>query len=190
MSEFDGVVFARVVLGASFLIAGVQHVRRRRSFAMHVIQFRVLPARLTGFYAAAVPPLEIAGGLGLLLGVAPRPSAVGLGVLILSFLIAVLINLARGRRIPCGCFSEEERIGPGTLVRLGGLLALDAAVVLDPWQSSGSLHQGLASALAAVFVLLAAYLWRHRDLIRGSLEREHPEHQPSHPTRAQLDVLQ
>lgn len=190
MSEFDGVVFARVVLAASFLIAGIQHARRRRSFAMHVFQYRVLPARLTGFYTAAVPPLEIAGGLGMLLDVASRPSAVGLGVLILSFLIAVLINLARGRRIPCGCFGEEESIGPGTLLRLGGLLALVAAVVLDPGQSNGFLHEGLASALTAVFVVLAAYLWRHRGLIRASLRREHPEHQSSHPTRAPLDVLQ
>jgi hypothetical protein len=49
------------------------------------------------------------------------------------FTCLVVLNLRRGRRPPCHCFGrvgEPAPIGPGTVVRNVGLMALAVAVLL------------------------------------------------------------
>jgi uncharacterized membrane protein YphA (DoxX/SURF4 family) len=54
--------------------------------------------------ALVMPWLELLAGLALILGIWTRASAVLVGVLLLVFVAAISLNLARGNAIDCGCF--------------------------------------------------------------------------------------
>jgi uncharacterized membrane protein YphA (DoxX/SURF4 family) len=51
-----------------------------------------------------MPFIELLCGLGLLLGVLTRLSALGSGLMSLAFFVAKAIVLSQGRSIECGCF--------------------------------------------------------------------------------------
>lgn len=168
MSEFDVSVFARVVLGLVFLLSGVEHLRRRRGFAISVVQYAILPRPLEQLFATVVPWLEVGGALVLLTGLATMEAAAIMGLLLISFMTAVGVNLARGRRISCGCFGDNELLGPGVLVRIVLLLGLDFLLLSESQPPRPPVSQ-LGSAAVGVFVLVAAYLWRERTVIRPAL---------------------
>ena len=54
--------------------------------------------------ALVMPWLELLAGLALILGVWTRASAGLVGALLLVFIAAISLNLARGNAIDCGCF--------------------------------------------------------------------------------------
>ena len=75
-----------------FGLAGLAKLANLDAFTRAVANYRLLPA------AGALP----------LAGVATRLVALALAALLLAFAAAVAVNLRRGRRIDCGCFT-----GPG-----------------------------------------------------------------------------
>jgi uncharacterized membrane protein YphA (DoxX/SURF4 family) len=79
-----------------------------------------------------VPWVEVALGSLLAAGVA-RPAVAWLAVALLgAFTVLIGVRLAQGRRPPCACFGRlsGRRIGPGTLVRNGVLIALGVVAAL------------------------------------------------------------
>ena len=82
--------------------------------------------------------MELLAGVGLFLGFWRRETAGLLGVLLVVFIGALGINLARSHPVDCGCFgtsrverTEAERLSDMKLAILRdvGLLALAAQVV-------------------------------------------------------------
>ena len=94
-----------LVLAAIFGAAAVTKLRALDAFGGVVENYRLLPRGLVRPVALALPPVELAAALGLLVP-ATRPLAAAAAVLLLLvFAAAMAINLARGRRdIDCGCF--------------------------------------------------------------------------------------
>src|SRR5205807_7414868 len=90
-------VVLSAVLGIIFLASAVPKLRHPKGFVLAVLEYRVLPPRLSWFYARLVPPLEFLLALLLLTGTAVRSAAVVMSMLLLSFIAAVGINLTRGR---------------------------------------------------------------------------------------------
>ena len=77
---------------------------------MAVRAYQLLPYDVAGVVGVALPVVEIAVGLLLVLGLLTRPAAVVGGLLMLAFLVGIISAWARGLTIDCGCFG-----GGGTI---------------------------------------------------------------------------
>lgn len=120
----------RLLLGAVFLLSAVPKLRHPKGFILTVLEYHILPPPLGELYARVLPPLELLVALLLLTGIAVRPAAVITSVLLASFVVAVSVNLIRGRDLDCGCFgaSGGRRIGLGLVLQDIGLLV--ASIIL------------------------------------------------------------
>lgn len=147
-------------VGGVLLLAGVPKVRDREGLLRVVRGYRLLPAPLERLVAATLPSVEIALGVALIAGFAPRIAAAVAAVLFAGFCVGLTVNLLRGRReLDCGCFAfgnegEAPRIGWFHAVRAAALAvvagALAATTSSDPTPAEHVL------AVAGVLVALAA----------------------------------
>ncbi len=137
MSVMSMEVILSTALAITFLASAVPKLRHPKGFVLAVLEYRVLPPRLSWFYARLIPPLEFLLALLLLTGTAVRSAAAVVSLLLLSFIAAVGINLARGRDLDCHCFGKAIRrpIGWRLLLQDGALLgaAMALAVVTNEW---------------------------------------------------------
>ena len=108
-----------LLLGSTFLVAALPKLAHHRGFTLTVLEYRILPNPIARAYAAAVPLCELFAAILLLSGTAVRSASVGLGFLLLSFLVAVGVNVTRGRKLDCHCFgqSANRQIGWGLLTK-------------------------------------------------------------------------
>jgi hypothetical protein len=103
-----------------------------------IYNYRLLPGGAINALALVMPWVELLAGIGLILGVWKREAAIVAGLLILVFIAAIGVNLARGHAVDCGCFnvesagkSREELLLEmrWVLIRDVGLLILVAQVI-------------------------------------------------------------
>ena len=124
-------------LALIFLASAIPKLRHPKGFILAVLEYRVLPTRLGWLYARLIPPLELLLALFLLSGIAVRSTAIVLSLLLLSFMIAISINVARGRNLDCHCFGKARRrtIGWGLLIQDGMLLgaSIGLAIISNTW---------------------------------------------------------
>jgi putative oxidoreductase len=92
-----------VGLGGLFFYAGLQKVLHPYEFAEAVLAYQLLPESLVGLAVAGLPWVEIVAGLGLVTGLKRRSCLLLLAGLVAVFLIVILITMARGLKIDCGC---------------------------------------------------------------------------------------
>jgi uncharacterized membrane protein YphA (DoxX/SURF4 family) len=109
---------ARLVLGGAFVFAAGAKILDPPAFAHEIFNFRLMPVSLVNAAALWLPWVEMLSGLALILGIWRKLSAVFLGALLVVFVAALSINLARGRAVDCGCFGSsktpkttEQRLG-------------------------------------------------------------------------------
>ncbi len=130
------------VLGITFLVAALPKLRHPRGFMVSVLAYDVLPSSWGLVYARLTPSLELLGALLLLSGIGVRLAAMLLLSLLLSFIVGVGSNIARGRDLECFCFGRtRRRIGPGVLVQDSALLVVATILLflangwttLAPW---------------------------------------------------------
>lgn len=95
----------RLVLGGVFIFAGIAKLSYIATLIGDINQYHILPRSLATAYGYVLPPLEIALGAFLILGIFLRTSASVSGLMVLSFAIAKCYALARGLDIEmCSCF--------------------------------------------------------------------------------------
>ncbi|MGN6598539.1 MAG: DoxX family protein [Actinomycetes bacterium] len=129
---------ARLVLGGTFLAAGLLKVGNPAASARAVTAYQILPYDLGRVIGYALPWLEIAMAVLLIVGLLTRLSAGVLGVLLVAFLIGIASVWARGISIDCGCFGGGGKVGAGDtaypqeMLRDTGLLLLAALLVWRP----------------------------------------------------------
>lgn len=174
-------LLSRFALATVFVFAGLSKLGRRPEFAGAVRGYALLPERVVPAVAAALPPLELAAGILLALGLLTALAAAALAALVAAFAVAIAVNLLRGREIDCGCFgaAAPRRIGWGAVGRnlVLALLAIAVAVqaprplALDhalfggkAETSTGDAAALLVAATAAVvaFAVCSAALRVHR----------------------------
>lgn len=147
-------VLARWLLAAVFLTSALGKLRDRRAFAAIVLDYRILPRRWARRFAIVLPWLELALGLMLLLGLGTKVAAALSALLLLTFIIAMGVNLRRGRTdLSCGCGGARhaQKIGRRLIVRNLGLILLALPLVVwgqDHLLVAGWPEQGLAYLLA------------------------------------------
>lgn len=94
----------RLGLGGTLLWAGLVKIPESGLFAQTVRAYEVLPLALVNPFAVVVPWIEVATGFCLILGFWTRSSALAALLLLLSFAVALSVNLYRGADLSCGCF--------------------------------------------------------------------------------------
>ncbi|WP_373693967.1 MauE/DoxX family redox-associated membrane protein [Parafrankia sp. BMG5.11] len=95
----------RVGLGILWLAAGALKINDPDGMVRSVRAFRILPEALVDPVAYAVPFVEIALGVLLIVGLTVRLAAAISAVLFAVYIAAIASAAARGLRIDCGCFS-------------------------------------------------------------------------------------
>lgn len=148
-----------LLLAGIFLPSAWSKLRAMDELEGIVADYRLLPEPLVRPAARVLPVLEIVAGILVLLPATGAAGALLATALLLLFVAAMAINLARGRReIDCGCFlgRQKERIGWRLVARNLLLVALAAPLVVnEPAAAPGLLD--LLTVLFAAGSLLALY---------------------------------
>lgn len=105
-------LLARLVLGGVLFVAGFLKVGTPDKSQMAVRAYEMLPVGLANIIGLALPYIEVALGLLLILGAATRIAAIFGGLIMFVFIIAIAQAWARGLTIDCGCFG-----GGGTIAK-------------------------------------------------------------------------
>lgn len=129
---------ARVVLGLVFIVAAFPKIADPPGFAKSIWAYELFPTWSLHPLALVLPWLELLCGLALCLGIWIRAAAAWVAVMLLSFGLALSINLARHHPVDCGCFgsatpkTDAQRLADmrWVLFRDVGLLILAAQVLL------------------------------------------------------------
>jgi len=132
-------VRVQFVLAAFFVVAGISKIVDPPGFAHEIHNYKMVPGALVNAMALILPWLEVVTGVALFLGIARRTAAKILAILLLVFIAALGVNLARGHPVDCGCFgtskvqkTEAERLRDMkiAIARDVGLLILAAQILL------------------------------------------------------------
>jgi uncharacterized membrane protein YphA (DoxX/SURF4 family) len=87
-----------------WIVAGSSKIGDLAASGRAVNAYRLLPYDAATFLGAALPFLEIALGVLLIVGLATRVGAVVSVLLLVVFIAGIASAWARGLRIDCGCF--------------------------------------------------------------------------------------
>ena len=129
---------ARLVLGGVLLVAGAVKLPQLDASVQSVRLYQLLPWDMTTFVGSALPVIEIAIGLLLVLGAFTRVAALLGSLLMLAFIIGIASVWARGISLDCGCFAPGGEVAPSQtqypleIARDAGLLLLGAWVAWRP----------------------------------------------------------
>jgi Methylamine utilisation protein MauE len=151
---------ARLTVAVIFALAAFHAMREWTRFGGIVEQYRILPGLPATIVARAVPPLELAAAVMLLLRMTCQAGAV-LGLCLMSaFTAAISLNLVRGRvSIDCGCGGADgQRLSAGLVLRNLVVMAALAAALNAPvrGQAGGVVAIGVIFASLALTVLYFA----------------------------------
>jgi uncharacterized membrane protein YphA (DoxX/SURF4 family) len=138
-AAWPGVLLAvgRIILGLIFVIAaytklhfdGAWHFGDYHFFfAMAIDSYKMLPTSLVEWMARFLPWVELALGLMLISGFALRWTGLAASALMAVFIYAMTHAYILKLEIMCGCFGNNEKVGPLTLIRDSSLLVLALAV--------------------------------------------------------------
>ena len=107
----------QIALGLIFVVAALPKIVDPPSFAHVIYNYKIMPWALVNPMALIMPWIELLSGLALILGIWKGTARTIIGILLLTFIAAISINLVRGNAIDCGCFdvsaankTTEERL--------------------------------------------------------------------------------
>jgi len=131
----------QIALGVIFVAAALPKIVDPPSFAHMIYNYKLIPWPLINPMALVMPWIELLCGLALILGIWKDTARTIIAALLVTFIIAISINLARGNAIDCGCFdvsaagkTTAERIDDMRLVILRDLGML--LMVAQLWYAS------------------------------------------------------
>lgn len=102
----------RLVLGGIFIVAGIPKIMDTASFAGMVYNYQLLPDWLINLTALFLPWLEVLVGALILTGLWLPGAVILYNGLMISFIVALSFNMARGLDVSCGCFFND----PGDII--------------------------------------------------------------------------
>jgi methylamine dehydrogenase accessory protein MauD len=148
---------ARLILATVFVVAGLAKLADRVGSRQAIVGFGV-PERIATASSLLLPVAELAVAVALIPEATAWWGAVGAGALLLLFIAAIGINLARGRKPDCRCFGQlsSSPVGWTTLARNALLTAVAGFMVWqgrdDPGRSAISWASDLSPGGIAVLV--------------------------------------
>lgn len=126
-------------LGGLFFYAGLQKHYHVYEFADAVLAYQLGPGWLAGVVAAVLPWVELTAGSLLVAGLIRRSCLLIIALLMASFLVIMLVTMARGLNIDCGCgLFFQRQVGVAALLQdlvflawAGGLYWWEAKTVVS-----------------------------------------------------------
>jgi putative oxidoreductase len=124
-------VSIRIVLGFVFIFAAISKAAEPEAFAKAIYNYKLLPLFLINILAITLPWIELSAGLLLVFGVSVKENSAILSGMLLVFIIAIAISLARGLNIDCGCFGtvDGSKVGLMKILENIGLLLLGLILI-------------------------------------------------------------
>jgi uncharacterized membrane protein YphA (DoxX/SURF4 family) len=125
-------VSIRIVLGFVFIFAAISKAAEPEAFAKAIYNYKLLPLFLINILAITLPWIELSAGLLLVFGVSVKENSAILSGMLLVFIIAIAISLARGLDINCGCFGtvDGSKVGLMKILENAGLLLLGLILIM------------------------------------------------------------
>jgi putative oxidoreductase len=132
-------ILGRVALGAIFVYAAFTKLYFNGGwhfgdyqffFGMAINSYNLLPLWAVQWAARILPWFELGLGIFLIAGPGLRWTGSIASALLLLFIGAMTNAYMKGLEIMCGCFGNNEKLGPLTLLRDSSLLILALAVTL------------------------------------------------------------
>jgi peroxiredoxin len=154
-------LIARLLLGAFFGVAGAAKLADRAGSRRALVAFGV-PGPLATPFGVLLPLAELSVALALIPVSTAIYGAASALALLLVFVAAIGINLARGRRPDCHCFGQlhSEPVGWKAVARNGLLAAVAAFIVVSGWNDPE------ASVIAWLVPLTT---WQRAGVVGGTL---------------------
>jgi uncharacterized membrane protein YphA (DoxX/SURF4 family) len=121
------VLLVRIFLGGLFVVASLDKIINPGAFAASILNYKIVGPTLAMLTATVLPSLELLCGLGLILGLYPRTSALLITAMLVVFTALVLSALFRGLDISCGCFTQDpnaSKIGYYKILENSGMIIL------------------------------------------------------------------
>ncbi len=125
------ILVLRIVLSGIFIVAAFGKLLHPDALVATVINYNILPIFLATYFAYTLPWVEIIAGIMLLTGFGTRGASFAIGLLLVSFIAAIGVNIERGVSMECGCFDifdMNEKLGTAILFR--DIVFLIVAVLL------------------------------------------------------------
>jgi uncharacterized membrane protein YphA (DoxX/SURF4 family) len=119
----------RLVLAVVLLWAGAAKFGDLGASVRAVNAYQLMPYELARVIGAALPFVEVALGLLLLVGLATRVVAAATAVLMAVFIAGIASAWARGLNIDCGCFGGGGELAAGVQPSYGLEIARDVALL-------------------------------------------------------------
>ena len=140
MSTFRGApaqlwvsTIVRLGLAGVLFWSGGAKLMEPQQAVMAVQAYEILPPSVGEFVGYALPLIELALGVALLLGAATRVTAVVAGALMTAFVVGVASAWARGLSIDCGCFGGGGVVAEGEANYLPVLLRDLGFTLMAAW---------------------------------------------------------
>jgi uncharacterized membrane protein YphA (DoxX/SURF4 family) len=108
--------FCRITLGFLFIYAGAEKISDPSGFSTSISNYKLLPIYTVNFFAISMPWIELVAGILLVFGIAVKENAFIINAMLIVFIVAISISLARGLSIDCGCFGKGNQIGIQKLI--------------------------------------------------------------------------
>jgi uncharacterized membrane protein YphA (DoxX/SURF4 family) len=118
---------ARFILGGVFVYAGFEKILHPSAFAEVVYNYKILPDELINLTAIVLPCLELILGTFLIIRFWMPGTVVLSNLVLITFIGALVFNMARGLDVNCGCFSAtavESSMNILTVLRDTSFLAV------------------------------------------------------------------
>src|ERR1700691_1053632 len=155
----DGVLLlARMLLSATFALAGIAKMADPAGTRKSIVDFGA-PEFLSRLVARLLPLVELTCAIALLPAASAVWAAAGTLALLLLFIAAIGIGMARGRRPECHCFGQlhSTPVGWNTLARNAVLSAMAALIILQGQQTSSPSFIGWLAGLSRFETAVLAF---------------------------------
>ena len=131
---------ARFYMAYIWISAGVAKLNDHMAVTQTIAAYEIFTPQWADYLARLIGPLEIAGGVLLLLGIFLRGSSKVAAVVLVLFMIGIGQAWARGLAIDCGCFNVDVNLDEQamdylkTILRDVGYLALTIWTIKRPFK--------------------------------------------------------
>lgn len=131
-------LISRLVLGGVLFAAGYLKIGALDKSQMAVRAYELLPIGLANFLGIALPYVEIAMGILLIIGAFTKYMAIGSAIIMFAFIVAISQAWARGLTIDCGCFGGGGQVAANEtkylqeIIRDAGLVLLSLFLIRYP----------------------------------------------------------
>ena len=170
-------IVSALVLSCVFVTAGFHKCQAPAEFATTLRNYKILPEALIRQCVYLLPVAEIMTGVALLIPAVTRLAALAAGALLIAYMLAIGVNLLRGRRnIDCGCGGPQQKQAISEwMIARNGLLLFLAVLAGAPVQPRPLLWFDwtvivLAVVTGCLFYHIINQLLVNKDLLRALRE--------------------